>query len=294
MYKEIWKVLPVVHIKKFARSFGQAAFKRTQDKRHADLVNTVIESSRINVLNDWKYVRSKILEHEFNRGQYTQHNIDAIILGYCACIKNCDLGTSYLNFLNKENIKPNLATLGKYLKLLYSINENTRFVQGKKLPKIEEELILRYYDDLRRKYPVLDSISLECCILALSVTSEWRKCVELMQEMRISATPTHATYSVIVAAAFVNGDEELAWEYLKETCSLERNPLSVAYLAFISVLRMLPKAEVKEKLERLFLFFQSYDIKCQYSITQGINDLADRCQFQSKYANVSEVIESFG
>ncbi|KAJ8929374.1 hypothetical protein NQ314_017955 [Rhamnusium bicolor] len=94
-----------------------------KEKVNNDLILNTMENSQISSINDWINVRKAILEHEYNRGQYSKHNIDAMILGYCVNNKKYDLGSSYLDFLSQENIRPNLATLGRYLKLLYTKNQ---------------------------------------------------------------------------------------------------------------------------------------------------------------------------
>ncbi|CAH1971845.1 unnamed protein product [Acanthoscelides obtectus] len=262
---------------------------RPRQVRHiVDVIGTVMDNTKVHSLNDWKIVRNTILEHEFNRGQYTNNNIDSKILGYCALKKDCDRGTSYLNFLKSEDIKPNLATIGKYLKLLYAINADIVFIQGKTLPKIEEELILRYYEDLRRDYPILDSYSLENAVLALSVTSQWKTCLDLLQDIKVTATPNAVSYSSIVAAAFSNKEEDLAWQILEEMFQSEKVPESIAFHAYLSTLKkMRKKSLIIEKLEKLFLFFQNYDLKCTEDVALSIADSAEKLELMKNFTKVS-------
>nr|CAH7762887.1 unnamed protein product [Callosobruchus chinensis] len=247
-----------------------------------------MDNSTVKSLNDWKTVRNSILEHTYNSGKYTTNNIDAIILNYCANKKDCNLGTSYLNFLKRENIKPNLATIGKYLKLLYTINADMVFKKGKKLPLIEEELILRYYEDLRRDYPVLDSISLENAILALSVTSKWKTCLDLLKDVKVTSTPNTACYSSIVAAAFLNKEEEMGWAIIEEMMQSERIPSSIVFHSYLSHLRQKrSKRLITDKLETLFLFLQKHDVKCDEEVISNIADLAERLQMLNIFTTVS-------
>ncbi|VEN35039.1 unnamed protein product [Callosobruchus maculatus] len=257
-------------------------------REYFDVVRAVMDNSTVKSLNDWKNVRNSILEHSYNSGKYTKNNIDALIINYCANKKDCDLGTSYLNFLKKENIEPNLATIGKYLKLLYTINADMVFKEGKKLPVIEEELILRYYEDLRRDYPVLDSYSLENAILALSVTSKWRTCLDLLKDIEATATPNNLCYSSSIAAAFINKEEELGWAMLEEMLQCERIPNSYAFHGYLSRLRRhRSKRLIIEKLEMLFLFLQKYDMKCPEDVIKNIADLADGLKLLNIFTTVS-------
>lgn len=71
-------------------------------------------------------------------------------------------------------MKPNLATLGRYLKLLY---ENYK----DKLPKAEETKILSICEEIQKDNPILESRTLENMALALSLTKEWRKCIDIIE-----------------------------------------------------------------------------------------------------------------
>ena len=86
-----------------------------------------------------------------------------------------DLAKQYLQFLTQNNMKPNLATMGKYLRLLY--NNNIEH----KISTQDEEEILHIYEEIRKNNPVLDSLTLDSILLALSLTREWRKCLDLLQ-----------------------------------------------------------------------------------------------------------------
>nr|CAI5838402.1 unnamed protein product [Callosobruchus analis] len=283
-------IYSTINKKCFRLSFIQqrGLIKPRKTREYINIVNTVMENSTVKSLNDWKNVRNSILEHMYNFGKYTKDNIDAVILNYCANKKDCNLGTSYLNFLKKENIKPNLATIGKYLKLLHTINADMVFKDGKKLPKIEEELILRYYEDLRRDYPVLDSFSLENAILALSVTSKWKTCLDLMKEVKRTATPNTACYSSIIAAAFINKEEQMGWAILEEMVQYDRIPNNIAFHSYLSRLKHKRSRQlIIDKLETLFLFLQKHDIKCSEEVTVHIANLAERLQFLNIFTTVS-------
>lgn len=81
-----------------------------------DLLWKTIENYKINTREDWKEVRNEILS---TVRSINSSNIDAITVNMCTVKKQFGLAQSYLDFLKTENIEINLATLGKYFRLLY-------------------------------------------------------------------------------------------------------------------------------------------------------------------------------
>jgi len=68
---------------------------------------------------------------------------------------------------------------------------------------------------LKRRYDVLDSITLESVILGLSVTNNWKECVKLLNEIKmVFYFPNSLPYSAVVEAAFNNNENDLGWELL--------------------------------------------------------------------------------
>lgn len=53
-------------------------------------------------------------------------------------------------------------------------------------------------------------------IQSLSLTRDWKKCLKLLDEMKIIALPTTLAPSAVAEAAFLNNEEELAWRLLIE------------------------------------------------------------------------------
>lgn len=72
------------------------------------------------------------------------------------------------------------------------------------------------YNELRKSYKVLDSLTCENVIYALSLTRNWRECLKLLQETKIASNPGAGAYSVIASSAFKNGEHELGWILLNE------------------------------------------------------------------------------
>lgn len=158
---------------------------------------------------DWQKIRKQVLEIG---KPFTPVNMDYVIMSYC-CLKNdLSLGKSYINFLQKNDINPNLATLGQYLRLYYAVNK----FNSSNLNNDDENYILSLYENIKETYKVLDSASSESALVAISLTKEWKTCLKLLDEIKLVGIPTDLCYSTIISTAFRNGDTELAWKLLNE------------------------------------------------------------------------------
>ncbi|XP_050502512.1 mitochondrial ribonuclease P catalytic subunit [Diabrotica virgifera virgifera] len=251
-------------------SFKKTILVQQKQKSH-NIVADIIEENKITNSQDWKKIRDTLLGIKNNTGHYSKNNIDAVILEYCIKKNKHELGTNYINFLKEENIKPNLGFIGKYFKFLYNINKDICHKEGKKCPKDQEEIVLKMYNDLRIEYPLLDSVSLENIIPALSLTSEWKKCVDLLKEIHFSATPTGEVYSSVAAAAFLNKQENLSWDLLREVIEFQKQIKSVAFLSYLTSLKKLKKREnILIKLKQMFVFLKENEIICDQVVAEEI------------------------
>lgn len=86
---------------------------------------TVLPSVLLNpepkTTDDWDDVRNKLLEAA---NIITPTSIDAMVLNFLMSIERFHLCCKYVDYLRKNQGKLNLSTTGKYLKLLYIMNQN--------------------------------------------------------------------------------------------------------------------------------------------------------------------------
>lgn len=74
------------------------------------------------------------------------------------------------------------------------------------------------YSDIRKTHDVLDSITCENALIALSLTKNWKETMKLLDEIKCTcAIPSGISYSALVSAAFRNNQPKLAWKFLNET-----------------------------------------------------------------------------
>lgn len=94
--------------------------KPTLSQKHprAMIISKSLEDFNIKSTDDWGRFRQNILNT--NHG-INVNNIDALTLAVCTTEEKYDLALLYLEYLKEANVDLNLATMGKYLKLLYLI-----------------------------------------------------------------------------------------------------------------------------------------------------------------------------
>lgn len=72
------------------------------------------------------------------------------------------------------------------------------------------------YENLIKTYKVLDGITTDSVILALSLTDQWNTCIKLLDDVKKTGNPTVTSYTAIMAAAFRNSKNEFAWKIAQE------------------------------------------------------------------------------
>jgi len=78
----------------------------------------------------------------------------------------------------------------------------------------DREKALALYDELRAEYDVFDHVSAYLLISALAKTRYWRHCMELVEQVKMTAEPGSKEYSPVIVAAMVNGDNDLSQELM--------------------------------------------------------------------------------
>lgn len=84
---------------------------------HVGLLRTKLDENRPLSVTEWQVLRSEVLHDR----QFSEVNIDATILGHCIPLGQLSVAKSYIAFLKEIGVEPNVATLGRLLRL-YSIS----------------------------------------------------------------------------------------------------------------------------------------------------------------------------
>lgn len=125
----------------FTRTFTKVVPKKpvvyvNKKVRVGDFIEQVMSHKTIQSATDWRTVRNEALEASEH---ITEKNVDLLTMDYCLENSNYSLGKSYLEFLRENELKPNLATTGKFLRLFYYAKLNSE------IGNEEDEGILSMY-----------------------------------------------------------------------------------------------------------------------------------------------------
>lgn len=96
-------------------------FKRSQelymDANEGSVLSDHLKEDQPLSKTQWTSIRANLLAA--TRAGITDYNIDAIIVGKCLPNSQVNVAKSYMEYLRSTGRCANLATIGRYLKLLY-------------------------------------------------------------------------------------------------------------------------------------------------------------------------------
>lgn len=210
----------------------------------------------------------------------TETFVDSQIFDICTHFERQDEAAKYFKFLQRNNYKLNLNLIGNYFKTFY----------GRKTPLTheEEEEIYRLYDDLRKKYPLLDGLTCSSCILALSLTKRWKESFELLEMMKIAARPGVMVMRSVICAAFLNKEPLLGWKMMNE--AIQHNPLDHnVYLDFISYYKKNIEGDaLKIEVEKMFGFWREHQVLLPEHVIKEYLEVYESFGHEATFTSVSK------
>lgn len=129
-----------------------------------------------------------------------------------------DAALSYADFLRKSSKELSLGSTNGLLILYYEL--------GKKnlLSDRDRQFILETYHGLYEKYKILDYSTCEKLLHALCVIDEWQKSLKVLDDIKLSTTPSHSAYSTLIATLFRNNKSTEAISLIQRSIN-DRRPL---------------------------------------------------------------------
>ncbi|XP_014208043.1 mitochondrial ribonuclease P protein 3 [Copidosoma floridanum] len=223
----------------------------------------------------WKEMRAELL----NNFELTDFSVDAQLIELVNFYKRPEAVLDYIKFLKKNDYDINLNLINKYFKSYYS--------RKKPLTPEEEEEIFKLYDDIRKKYHLLDATTCESCILALSLTQRWKESIELLDIIKFSSSPGLLVYTAIISAAFKNNEHDIGMMYLNLT--MPKSPIHpdslLAYLDYCQ--RNLKGHKLQQSLEKMFLFWREHSLIPIQSVVQAYCNVYESFQHIANTAVVA-------
>ncbi|GLV35222.1 mulder [Carabus blaptoides fortunei] len=243
-----------------------------------ELLSSAVQIGKVPSVTEWSTLKSSIL----SQGRHvTNVDFDAKAIGFCVSHRNYEAGKTFVKFIELQNERLNLAAVGKFMRLYYVCNEGNNNVD-----KEEEEGILAMYKTLKKEYPVLAYITAENIIHALSITREWKECLLLLDNIKLTATPSAATFSAVIKAAFVNKDFDLGWKLMDEMISNERLPLPFVYNSWLQEI-LTQKKDILENINQLFSYLANNDIHPAREVTDNLLTVLKPLSYIGSYTSMS-------
>ena len=244
-------------------------------------INFIVDEIRKNrplSKKEWNVIRQTALE---SGRQINLVNVDASILGFCLGEKaDLQMGKSYVNFLEKEGIDINLATMGKLLKMYVSSAKNNA------LNDEEQTEVYKIYQMLIKKHPFLDGNSCDSLIESLSLTKHWRESFKLLDMCKITGNPSVGSFSQLAKACFQNGEVDTGWQLMNECIDIGKYPSCMTYLAWIDHSKKDPLTLV-ENIEKMLNFTSDKDVLLTKTVTQELGMLFDSLGYSCSYSHIN-------
>ncbi|KAK0158199.1 hypothetical protein PV328_009233 [Microctonus aethiopoides] len=222
------------------------------------MLNHLLQTNQIIDNDKWVEIRKELRNSEF---AFTEHNVDSAIMDLCCDFSNKLAAKNYVEFLRNTNHELNIATIGRYFKIL--------FTSETPLSAEETKAVFELYDKLRAKYPILDTRTTESCILVLSKTSRWKECFDLLEMIQSDGLVGTNAYASIITAAFNNDDAETGWKCLKQLQPRTKLPnfLLESYLNHCTRCATDSK-ELAIQITKMFEFWSDYDFYPEQEIIE--------------------------
>lgn len=174
-----------------------------------------LKSVLINGEKNWTDVKENILKRH---GNYNEKNIDAMMLKVMVKSNEFDAARTYAEYLKTKNIELSLGATNGLLMLYYNYSKQNN------LSNDEKDFILDVYNKLYKKYKILDYSSAENLLHALCAINEWKKCNKVLEDIKVSGTPTHSAYSNLIGTLFRINKKAEAMKMIKISLN-DRRPL---------------------------------------------------------------------
>ncbi|CAK1543032.1 unnamed protein product [Leptosia nina] len=257
----------------FSKRILQCA--RFNSTEQVEYLKTALSNGRL----DWTDVKKNILE---KRGNCNTKNIDAMMLKVMVNNKYFDAALKFADYLKKDNTDLSLGAINGLLILYYNYSKHSN------LAPEEREFILNTYNKLYEKYKILDYTTGDNLIHALCAIDEWKKCKRILEDVKISGTPTHSAYSTIIGTLFRLNKKADAMKMIDVSVN-DRRPLQdYAYEEWIKSIsrKYKDKKTILKYLEEICLHIENSAGPIPKVTADRLKDAFSSLQFETKNTEI--------
>ncbi|XP_045499800.1 mitochondrial ribonuclease P catalytic subunit [Colias croceus] len=191
-------------------------FIRLNSSEQIDYLKSILA----NGVRDWPLVQENVLK---KYGNYNNKNIDSMMLKLMVRNKEFDAAMEFADFLKTNNRDNSLGATNGLLNLYF------HYGMEHELSNVQKQFILDSYVNLYEKYKILDYSTAENLLHALCVINEWKKCIKVLEDIKISGTPSHSAYSTLIGTLFKINKKSEAMKMITKSMNDRRPLLDYAY-----------------------------------------------------------------
>lgn len=143
-------------------------------------------------------------------------------------------------------------------------------------------------NNLLTKYEILDSTTLENIVHALCHTSQWKKSLKCLDDIKVSAIPTASAYSVIIDCALRDKDQKLANKLLSEMVENGKNPKCHVFITWISQCQKLNDSSTAlVEIEEMLNFISENEINISKNVADKLREFFADLEIRIESAKVN-------
>ncbi|XP_014283186.1 mitochondrial ribonuclease P catalytic subunit isoform X2 [Halyomorpha halys] len=150
--------------------------------------------------------------------------------------------------------------------------------------EVEKTQIFSLYKELLSKYEILDHKTCENVALGLSIGSEWKESLKLLDMARFTSVPSTKMYSAIIEAAFNHHEMDLGLNLIDEMVSDKLIPLPNIYSSWLSALKFSRGA-----FNDVFKFFEKHDLHPSEETVSTLLLCYNQHNKRAKYSKITTI-----
>lgn len=228
---------------------------------------------------DWLSVKNNILSM---RGNLNKKNVDAVLLKVLVASKNLASASSFAQYLKSTQEELSLGCTNSILYMYSTIGKQ------RELTKEERKFILHTYNSLYEKYKVLDSSTSEQLLPVLCVINEWEKALKVLEEIHLSAVPSHFAYSTMIATLFRLNKMKKALDLIDQSVKHKRPLQHIAYEEWMKFIirKYKDKKIIAKHLDDIPKHIETYWALIPENTAKQLRDLYISLDWESQFTSI--------
>lgn len=243
-------------------------------------INKYLEDNESVGQPSWADMRQEVMAS--TELKITETTVDMAIINLCLVSRKINVAMSYIEYLWDNGYNMNLSSMMTYLKLCYVRKD-------KALNETERDYLLKMYNAIRERYPVLDRSAAECCIMGISMTDKWKDSFELLDTIKILDNPCSTAYSAIIRSAFEHNEPQIGWKYLREVLT-RLNPDHSVYIAYLDYCtRNFKGLELESEIGKMIEFWGDRDVRPYVSVISAYEQAFADLGWTTKHTSIRKL-----